>query len=99
MLNLLNEDKTNKIGGRAFVKGCYASCVPHRMQAYRWLTLLAFWALCWVRENARLSKGQLTLVMNTINKKAVSLLGWSPRSTGEAIRATAESLIRLGIVK
>ena len=38
-------------------------------------------------------------VMNTTNKKAVSLLGWSPRSTEEAITATAESLIRLGIVK
>jgi dihydroflavonol-4-reductase len=38
-------------------------------------------------------------VMNTTNKKAVSLLGWSPRSTEEAIKATAESLIRLGVVK
>ncbi|MBE9462760.1 SDR family oxidoreductase [Dyadobacter subterraneus] len=38
-------------------------------------------------------------VMNTTNKKAVSMLGWSPRSTEEAITATAESLIRLGIVK
>ena len=38
-------------------------------------------------------------VMNTTNKKAVSLLGWSPRSTEAAITATAESLIRLGIVK
>ena len=41
----------------------------------------------------------LGLVMNTTNKKAVNLLGWSPRSTEEAIVATAESLIRLGIVK
>lgn len=38
-------------------------------------------------------------VMNTTNEKAVSLLGWAPRSTSEAITATAESLIRLGIVK
>lgn len=41
----------------------------------------------------------LGVVMNTTNKKAVDLLGWSPRSTSEAITATAESLIRLGIVK
>ena len=41
----------------------------------------------------------LGVVMNTTNEKAVSLLGWSPRSTEEAITATAESLIRLGIVK
>jgi dihydroflavonol-4-reductase len=41
----------------------------------------------------------LGIVMNTTNKKAVDLLGWSPRSTSEAITATAESLIRLGIVK
>jgi dihydroflavonol-4-reductase len=38
-------------------------------------------------------------VMNTTNEKAVRLLGWAPRSTEEAITATAESLIRLGIVK
>jgi dihydroflavonol-4-reductase len=41
----------------------------------------------------------LGVVMNTTNKKAVDLLGWLPRSTSEAITATAESLIRLGIVK
>jgi len=41
----------------------------------------------------------LGVVMNTTNQKAVSMLGWSPRSTEEAIVATAESLIRLGIVK
>lgn len=38
-------------------------------------------------------------VMNTTNKKAVTMLDWSPRSAEEAITATAESLIRLGIVK
>ena len=41
----------------------------------------------------------LGLVMNTTNKKAVSLLEWSPRSTEEAITATAESLISFGIIK
>ncbi|UOE46589.1 aldehyde reductase [Mucilaginibacter sp. SMC90] len=38
-------------------------------------------------------------VMNTTNEKAVNMLGWSPRSTEEAIVATAESLIRLKIIK
>ncbi|WP_142687410.1 SDR family oxidoreductase [Chitinophaga polysaccharea] len=41
----------------------------------------------------------LGIVLNTSNEKAVRLLGWSPRSTGEAILATAESLIRLKIIK
>ncbi|WP_293303997.1 SDR family oxidoreductase [Pedobacter sp. UBA5917] len=41
----------------------------------------------------------LGLVMNTTNEKAVNLLGWKPRTTEEAIVATAESLIRLKIVK
>jgi len=41
----------------------------------------------------------LGLVMNTTNEKAVRLLGWSPRSTEEAIHSAAESLVRLGLVK
>lgn len=35
----------------------------------------------------------------TSNKKAVSMLGWHPRSAKEAIIATAQSMIDLGIVK
>jgi dihydroflavonol-4-reductase len=42
---------------------------------------------------------QLGKVMNATSEKAIRLLHWSPRSTEEAIVATAESLIRLGIVK
>ncbi|NKL33952.1 NAD-dependent epimerase/dehydratase family protein [Rhizobium leguminosarum bv. viciae] len=36
--------------------------------------------------------------MNANSEKAQSLLGWEPRSREEAIGATAESLIRLGLV-
>jgi nucleoside-diphosphate-sugar epimerase len=36
---------------------------------------------------------------NGSNAKARSLLGWAPRSNQEAILATAESLLRLGLVK
>jgi len=35
----------------------------------------------------------LGLVMNTTNEKAVRMLGWSPRTTEEAISSAAESLI------
>lgn len=40
----------------------------------------------------------LGINMNTTSAKAISLLGWSPRSTEEAIVATAESLIRLDLL-
>jgi len=36
--------------------------------------------------------------LNATSEKAIRLLGWSPRSREEAILASAESLIRLGIV-
>jgi nucleoside-diphosphate-sugar epimerase len=36
---------------------------------------------------------------NATNEKARRLLGWSPRSSEEAVVATAESLLRLGLVK
>lgn len=36
---------------------------------------------------------------NATNEKAQRLLGWEPRSNEEAIVATAESLVRLGLVK
>jgi dihydroflavonol-4-reductase len=41
----------------------------------------------------------LGVVMNATSQKAVRMLGWSPRSSEEAIVATAESLVRLGLVK
>lgn len=40
----------------------------------------------------------LGLIMNATSAKAIRVLGWSPRSTEEAILATAESLIRLNLL-
>jgi len=36
---------------------------------------------------------------NATNEKARRMLGWTPRSNEDAIVATAESLLRLGLVK
>jgi dihydroflavonol-4-reductase len=41
----------------------------------------------------------LERMMNVSNEKAKRVLGWNPRSTEEAAISTAESLIKLGIVK
>lgn len=40
----------------------------------------------------------LGINMNTTSAKAIRMLGWSPRSTKDAILATAESLIRLNLL-
>jgi nucleoside-diphosphate-sugar epimerase len=42
---------------------------------------------------------ELDKVKEVSNEKAKRLLGWSPRSNEEAVLATAESLIRLGLLK
>lgn len=42
---------------------------------------------------------ELGKVKNASNEKAKRLLGWSPRSNEEAIVATAESLVQLGLLK
>ncbi|UCI09956.1 SDR family oxidoreductase [Mesorhizobium sp. B1-1-8] len=42
---------------------------------------------------------ELGKVKNATNAKAVRLLGWSPRSREDALAATGESLIQLGLVK
>jgi nucleoside-diphosphate-sugar epimerase len=42
---------------------------------------------------------ELGKVKTATNEKARRLLGWAPRSNEEAIAATAESLLRLGLVK
>jgi len=36
---------------------------------------------------------------NGTNEKAKRVLGWAPRSNEEAVLATAESLMRLGLLK
>ena len=38
---------------------------------------------------------ELGKIRHSSNRKAIEVLGWRPRSTEEAIAATAESLIRL----
>jgi dihydroflavonol-4-reductase len=42
---------------------------------------------------------ELGKVKNSTNEKARRVLAWRPRSTEEAIIATAESLLRLGLLK
>ena len=42
---------------------------------------------------------ELGKMKNASNQKARRLLGWTPRSNEEAIVATAESLLRLGLLK
>lgn len=42
---------------------------------------------------------ELGLMKNATNEKARQLLGWTPRSNEDAIVATAESLLRLGLLK
>jgi nucleoside-diphosphate-sugar epimerase len=42
---------------------------------------------------------QLGKIKNATNEKARRVLGWNPRSTEESIVATAESLVRLGLLK
>ena len=42
---------------------------------------------------------ELGKAKNATNEKAQRVLGWAPRSNEEAIVATAESLVRLGLLK
>ncbi len=41
----------------------------------------------------------LGMMMNVTSEKAIRLLGWSPRPVEDAVVATAESLMRYGLVK
>lgn len=47
----------------------------------------------------RLAGSELGQAKNATSEKARRVLGWTPRSNEEAIVATAESLVRLGLVK
>ena len=40
----------------------------------------------------------LGIDMNATSAKAIRLLGWRPRSSEEAIIASAESFLRLGLI-
>jgi len=73
--------------------GAAARNVP-KWELPNWLVRL------WARRNPGL-RGMATLLgrnMDATSEKATRLLGWTPRSSEEAIVATAESLIRLGLV-
>jgi nucleoside-diphosphate-sugar epimerase len=68
--------------------------VPTR-QLPNWLVRIAAWRDPAVKQILP----ELGKMKNATNEKARRLLGWAPRSTEEAIVATAESLMRLGLLK
>ncbi|HET6143961.1 MAG TPA: aldehyde reductase [Candidatus Acidoferrales bacterium] len=74
--------------------GAAAKRVPTR-QVPDWLVRLAS-----LRDPAiKLILPELGKVKNATNEKARRILGWEPRSPEDAIAATAESLVRLGLLK
>ena len=74
--------------------GASAKRVPTR-QLPNWMVRLAA-----LRDPAvKLILPELGKKKNATNEKARRLLGWEPRSNEEAIAATAESLVRLGLLK
>jgi nucleoside-diphosphate-sugar epimerase len=74
--------------------GAGARRVPTR-QLPNWLVRLAA-----LRDPAvRQVLPELGKVKNATNAKAKRVLGWTPRSNEEAIVSTAESLVRLGLLK
>jgi nucleoside-diphosphate-sugar epimerase len=74
--------------------GTAAKRVPTR-QLPDWLVRIAAWRDPAVKQILP----ELGKVKNATSEKAQRLLGWSPRSNQEAIVATAESLVRLGLLK
>jgi nucleoside-diphosphate-sugar epimerase len=74
--------------------GASASRVP-RWQLPDWLVRLAAGPMPVLRQ----AVPHLGIVRNSTSQKARRMLGWSPRSIEEAIVATAESLVRLGLLK
>jgi dihydroflavonol-4-reductase len=74
--------------------GAFAKRVP-TWQLPNWLVRLAA-----LRDPAvKQILPELGKPKNATNEKAKSLLGWAPRSNEEAILATADSLVRLGLLK
>ncbi|MCB9956833.1 MAG: aldehyde reductase [Caulobacterales bacterium] len=74
--------------------GAAAARVPTR-ELPNWLVRVASMADPSVRQLLP----ELGKVKNATNEKARRLLGWAPRSREDSIIATAESLIRLGLLK
>lgn len=73
--------------------GAKASTVPTR-ELPNWLIRL----LAVFNPKFRAVAPYLGMVKHASSQKAISLLGWQPRSTAESIAATADSLIKFGIV-
>jgi nucleoside-diphosphate-sugar epimerase len=74
--------------------GAAAKRVPTR-ELPNWLVRIAA-----LRDPAiKLILPELGHFKNATNEKATRLLGWKPRSREEAVVATAESLVRLGLLK
>ena len=74
--------------------GAAAAKVPTR-ELPNWVVRM----MALVNPDARALLPQLGRRMNADVTKARRVLGWSPRSNEEAIVATAESLLKLGVVK
>lgn len=74
--------------------GAAASRVPTR-QIPNWLVRLASLRDPTIKQILP----EIGKVKNATNAKARRVLGWSPRSREDAIAATGESLIRLGLIK
>ena len=74
--------------------GAAAKRVP-TFQVPNWVVRLAA-----LRDPAvKLILPELGIVKNATNEKARRVLGWTPRSNEESIVSTAESLLRLGLLK
>src|SRR6202040_2030958 len=74
--------------------GAAAKRVPTR-ELPNWLVRLAA-----IRDPAvKLIVPELGKVKNATNERAKRMVGWAPRSNEEALVATAESLVRLGLLK
>ncbi|HVX78243.1 MAG TPA: aldehyde reductase [Bradyrhizobium sp.] len=74
--------------------GSSAARVP-RFEAPNWLVRLAAIGIPQLRD----ALPQLGRIRRSSNRKAVETLGWTPRSNDEIIIATADSLLKLGLVK
>ena len=74
--------------------GAFAARIPTRVLPDRLLRLFALAA-----PSLRQIVPELGKVKNATSAKAGRMLGWRPRSSEDAIIATAESLVRLGLVR
>jgi hypothetical protein len=73
----------------------YAFIILSTRELPNWVVRLAA-----IRDSAiRLILPELGKFKNATNEKSKRVLGWAPRSNEEAIIATAESLMRLGLLK